>query len=306
LFAVKAGRVIFCPALPREIVVALLPPMVKVALLRVSISEVCPPTSCRDPALVRVSFVVPEEEAVRILPELVWLRIKAALLPIPPETDRGAKVLEEEPTKSPCWKLEFTIVFPDPAGVRSRLLFPLVTIAGLVPVRESAVPFAELVRIPDIPKVVTEETAPLFITIPLIVFEEVGPTNAPPEVIEEDPVVVMVPLVERLPAELMVNCPVDPTDNSCEGLLFPIPTLPLLRAVKAVVPPAARITLPVLALPNCNVCALVVPRVPLPVRYVALFPEFADMEAVGVVAAPVLLIKANRALLVAVPPKRTS
>jgi hypothetical protein len=37
-----------------------------------------------------------------------------------------------------------------------------------------------------------------------------------------------------------------------------------------------------------------------------LFPEFADMEAVGVVAAPVLLIKANRALLVAVPPKRTS
>ena len=51
---------------------------------------------------------------------------------------------------------------------------------------------------------------------------------------------------------------------------------------------------------------MVVPSIPPPVRKAALFPEFADIEAVGIVLAPVLLIKANLALLVAVPPSKKS
>ena len=157
-------------------------------------------------------------------------------------------------------------VLPDPPGVSSRLLLAVVVIAGLVPVKEIAVPLAELVSTPDILRVVTDDTAPELITMPFMVFTDVGPTNAPPEVIEDVPVVVIVPLVLSAPEVLMVNCPVEPTESNCVGLVLPIPTLPFANAVNAVVPPAANDTLPVVADPKVRVCALVVPSVPAPVR----------------------------------------
>ena len=49
---------------------------------------------------------------------------------------------------------------------------------------------------------------------------------------------------------------------------------------------------PVVLPPNVRVWALVVPRLPNPVRKVALFPEFADIDAVGV-PDPVMLSTAN-------------
>jgi hypothetical protein len=75
-------------------------------------------------------------------------------------------------------------------------------------------------------------------------------------------------------------------------------------AVNAVVPFGANTILPVPAAPMVNVCPFVVPNVPVPVKYVALFPLFAEILAVGVF--PALFKKANLALLVEVPPRRTS
>jgi hypothetical protein len=49
---------------------------------------------------------------------------------------------------------------------------------------------------------------------------------------------------------------------------------------------------------------LVVPKIPVPVSVVALFPELADMVAVGV--PPATLITANFELAVDTPPRRRS
>ncbi len=65
-----------------------------------------------------------------------------------------------------------------------------------------------------------------------------------------------------------------------------------------------RVTSPVVAPPRVRVCPLVVPRLPAPVRKVALLPELADIEAVGV--PPATLRKPNLALVVAVAPRRRS
>src|SRR5579862_3180361 len=62
--------------------------------------------------------------------------------------------------------------------------------------------------------------------------------------------------------------------------------------------------LPVEPLPNCNVCLLVVPKTPAPVRKEALLPLLAEMEAVGV--PPATLVKAKVALAVAFDPRRRS
>src|SRR5689334_14988954 len=59
--------------------------------------------------------------------------IAAAFPPMPPETDRGAGVFVEEPMYTPESKSEERIVLPDPAGVRVRLLFPVVPIAAFAP-----------------------------------------------------------------------------------------------------------------------------------------------------------------------------
>jgi hypothetical protein len=61
---------------------------------------------------------------------------------------------------------------------------------------------------------------------------------------------------------------------------------------------------PVLAPPKVRVCPLVAPRLPRPVKKVALFPEFAEIDAVGV---PELTFRtANLAAAVDVPPMRRS
>jgi len=69
-----------------------------------------------------------------------------------------------------------------------------------------------------------------------------------------------------LPAEFTWNCDVDPTAKSEDGAAVPMPTLPLVRAVRSVVPPEIIWTLPVDVLPNWSVCLSAVPRMPLPVR----------------------------------------
>ena len=75
-------------------------------------------------------------------------------------------------------------------------------------------------------------------------------------------------------------------------------------AVNAVVPFGANTIFPVPAAPMVNVCPFVVPSVPVPERYVALFPLFAEIEAVGVPAET--FTKANCALVVAVEPSNKS
>ena|SRR3989344_1993525 len=61
---------------------------------------------------------------------------------------------------------------------------------------------------------------------------------------------------------------------------------------------------PVDVVPRVKVCILVVDKVPVPVRYEALFPEFADIVAVGV---PELIFKTpNLAEEEVAPPRRRS
>jgi hypothetical protein len=87
-----------------------------------------------------------------------------------------------------------------------------------------------------------------------------------PDATVNPPLALIKPVVVNAPEVLMVNCPVEPTESNCPGVVVPIPTLPLGRAVRAVVPPDMIFTLPVLAEPRFRVCALVVPNVPNPVR----------------------------------------
>jgi len=52
------------------------------------------------------------------------LIIAAALLPMPPETERGAIVLEADPMRTPDWNVDVRTVLPEPFGVRVRLPLP--------------------------------------------------------------------------------------------------------------------------------------------------------------------------------------
>ena len=70
-------------------------------------------------------------------------------------------------------------------------------------------------------------------------------------------------------------------------------------------PPESMTMFPVVPAPRVRVCPLVVARLPAPVRYVAFAPEFAEIEAVGVLS-PALFRNANLAVVVAVEPNRTS
>ena len=78
----------------------------------------------------------------------------------------------------------------------------------------------------------------------------------------------------------------------------------IVGALRESIPPeplfGERTIFPVVFPPNVNVCPLVVWRLPNPVRYVAIFPEFAEILAVGV---PLLtFMKANLAAAVETPP----
>ena len=53
----------------------------------------------------------------------------AAFPPIPPDTERGAIVLPDEPMSTPVFASDVSIMFPEPLGVRVRLLLlPVVEI----------------------------------------------------------------------------------------------------------------------------------------------------------------------------------
>ena len=79
-----------------------------------------------------------------------------------------------------------------------------------------------------------------------------------------------------------------------------------LRVIVLPAPPlsAAIVTLPVLTSPSVKFCLFVVPSMPVPVRYVELFPLLAEILAIGV---PLFtLITANFAEEVDVPPNARS
>ena len=92
------------------------------------------------PVLATLNRVVPEALAAIRSPEFVLFTMKAALLPIPPKTERGASVFAEEPIKTPELKSEERIVLPEPFGVRVRLL--------LLPDVEMVVPVIERLFVP--------------------------------------------------------------------------------------------------------------------------------------------------------------
>ncbi len=72
--------------------------------------------------------MIPELEAVNISPELVWFTMSEALLPIPPEIERGAGVVAD-PMNTAESKSDDRRRLPDPFGVIVIVLFkPLVIV----------------------------------------------------------------------------------------------------------------------------------------------------------------------------------
>ena len=61
----------------------------------------------------------------------------------------------------------------------------------------------------------------------------------------------VIPVAAAIAPELFTWNP-DPTEKREVGLVFPIPTLPLVSAVNAAVPFGERTTLPVFVSPSCN------------------------------------------------------
>ena len=70
------------------------------------------------------------------------------------------------------------------------------------------------------PEVEVKLNAPVVIVNPLLA------VNVEADVIVPELVVAIVPEVERLPDELTVSCPDDPTVNADPAVVVPIPTLP--------------------------------------------------------------------------------
>lgn len=101
--------------------------------VKVSRSEVCPPAKERTPAFERVNLVTPEADAAIKSPLFKLLIIKPALEPIPPETDKGAGVLPEEPISTVESKSEESIRSPVPCGVRVKLSSETVPIVAAAP-----------------------------------------------------------------------------------------------------------------------------------------------------------------------------
>lgn len=81
------------------------------------------------PSFVILNFVTPLEEAARRSPLLVLLTIREALLPIPPDIERGDGVVAL-PTNTDESESDERIRFPVPFGVRVRLSSPTVVIAA--------------------------------------------------------------------------------------------------------------------------------------------------------------------------------
>lgn len=106
------------------------------------------------PPFETVNLVTPEAEAEIRSPEFVLLTTSAALLAIPPETERTAGVFEDEPIYMPESKSEESTRSPDPLGVRVKSSFEAVVISVVAPEKVKPVePTVLLVRVSEPAKV---------------------------------------------------------------------------------------------------------------------------------------------------------
>ena len=207
----------------------------------------------------------------------------AALPPIPPETESGARVLPAEPIRTPDWKVEERTVLPEPLGAMVILLFVPVVIV---------VPVIEILLVPKsrVPTVVM-----------LLLFALSVPPNWKALIwrVPEEAWMIWVELLEKVrPEALPVRLkPVVPPK-------VPLPARERLPRVSRTLAVEKKLMLPVEPFPNWRVCALVVPRTPFPVREVALFPLLAEIVAVGV--PELTLVNANLAEVVALDPRSRS
>jgi len=243
--------------------------------------------------------VVPEAEAERISPELVWLRIRTAFDPIPPETDRGAGVrVASAPMFTPESKSETKTSSPVPLAESVRLSFDAVVRIDAPPLPNVTVPAA-----PPRLRVVAAPKALMVVAVVLNTSKD------------EEPVIILVVMVGEVPktdtpepvSSVRVLRSTDDNPEYTRFLLASVSAnLEAVASARFTLPEPASITMsPVVEPPRVRVWALVVPRLPPPVKKAALFPEFADIEAVGV-NAPVMFRTANFAEAVVVPPIRRS
>lgn len=113
--------------------------------------------------------------------------------------------------------------------------------------------------------------------------------------------VIAVPLMVKLPPTVVSPVPVV---NVVAPVWVKLPES-VVASTKLIRPvPEFKTMLPVVSPPKVKVCALVVPRLPAPVRNVLLFVVPAEIEAVGV--PPATFMKANRAEAVEVLPSKIS
>ena len=108
---------------------AVSPERFTVPLLLIPVSPVIAPVAVMSPLPATVNFVTPEEDAVIKSPLLRLFTLNAALLPIPPLTERTAGVLPVLPMYTPLSLSLLMIVCPVPFGVRVKL--PLEPVAIL-------------------------------------------------------------------------------------------------------------------------------------------------------------------------------
>ena len=86
----------------------------------------------RIPVFCTLNCVVPDALAVKMSPLFVWLTIKAALFPIPPDIDSGAGVVAL-PINTLVSASAERLMFPVPLGVRVRSPFVVVPIVAADP-----------------------------------------------------------------------------------------------------------------------------------------------------------------------------
>ena len=220
--------------------------------------------------------------------------------------------VEEEPMVNVC-----PLVVPRvPVPVRVVAIFPLfpeIEAVGVPELTFRNANFAEAVDWEDAP--IRRSTVALFgrRAPPVCVQYELSPCVA--IVIEPLPLViamllpaVRVALLRVFPLELPMrscpsvyeDCPVPPFAT----VRVPVDTLPVESVDKAPPENPDSLMSPVEEEPMVNVCLLVVARLPSPVMYRALFPLFAEIEAVGV--PELMFVIANFAALVEIPPIRRS
>ena len=168
-----------------------------------------------------LNLVTPDEEAANISPLFVWLTIKEAFPPIPPEIERGAGVLADEPISTPELKSDERTILPDPLGVRVILLL---------------LPF--VIVLPDTDRLFVPKSR-----VPTLEILFPAALICPPRV----KALIVKVLVDERTGAVPVNC----IELSASCVTFD---------------PESITMFPVLPPPIVSVWALVVPRLPKPVR----------------------------------------